>query len=106
MGTMGSFLEHLKRPKREADHSSAPSAEMQNAWSVTSTPSVDIYGAVLRHRSKITPYILLVVSCDFGSALVGFAGVASCIPDDLAAEESYVAETRVSPLQYLNIRAL
>jgi len=37
MGNRGSFL-GVKRPGREADHSPPSSAEINNAWSYTSTP--------------------------------------------------------------------
>jgi hypothetical protein len=34
----GTFSPDVKRPKREADHSSPFSAEVKNAWRYTSTP--------------------------------------------------------------------
>jgi hypothetical protein len=37
----------IKRPGREADHSPLSSAEVKNAWSYTSTPSVHLHGVVL-----------------------------------------------------------
>jgi hypothetical protein len=37
----------VKRPGREADHSSPSSAEFKNAWSYTSTPPIRLYGVVL-----------------------------------------------------------
>jgi hypothetical protein len=37
----------VKRPGREADNSSASSAEVKNAWSYTSTPPIRLHGAVL-----------------------------------------------------------
>jgi hypothetical protein len=39
MGTGGSFL-RIKLPRREADQSLPFSAEVKNAWSYTSTPTV------------------------------------------------------------------
>jgi len=39
------FLE-VKRPGREADHSS-PSSVVKNAWSYTSTPPIRLHGVVL-----------------------------------------------------------
>jgi len=36
----------LKRPEREADHSSTSSTEVKNAWSYTSIPPIYIHGVV------------------------------------------------------------
>jgi hypothetical protein len=46
MGTRGSFP-GVKRPGPEVDHSPPSSAEVQNAWSYTSTPPIRLYGVVL-----------------------------------------------------------
>jgi hypothetical protein len=43
MGTRGS-LPGVKRPGREADHSSPSSAKVKNAWSYTSTPPGRLHG--------------------------------------------------------------
>jgi len=40
------FPPGLKRPLRKADHSHPSSAEVQNAWSYTSTP-LHLHGVVL-----------------------------------------------------------
>jgi hypothetical protein len=37
----------LKRPGHEADHSPPSSADVKNAWSYTSTPSIRLHGVVL-----------------------------------------------------------
>jgi hypothetical protein len=37
----------VKRPGREVDHSPPSSAEVKNAWSYTSTPSIYLHGMVL-----------------------------------------------------------
>jgi hypothetical protein len=37
----------VKRPGRESDHSPPLSAEVKNAWSYTSTPSIRFHGVVL-----------------------------------------------------------
>jgi hypothetical protein len=37
----------VKRSGREADHSPPSSAEVKNAWSYTSTPSLRLHGVVL-----------------------------------------------------------
>jgi hypothetical protein len=37
----------VKRPEREADHSSKSSAKVKNAWSDTSTPPISLHGVVL-----------------------------------------------------------
>jgi hypothetical protein len=37
----------VKRPGREADHSPPTSAEVKNAWSYTSTPTIRFHGIVL-----------------------------------------------------------
>jgi hypothetical protein len=46
VGTVGSFR-GVKRPGREADHSSASSAEVKKVWGYTTTPAICIHGAVL-----------------------------------------------------------
>jgi hypothetical protein len=45
MGTRGSFP-GVKWPEREADHSPPSTAEVKNAWSYTSTPSIRLHGVV------------------------------------------------------------
>jgi hypothetical protein len=47
MGTTGSFP-GIKLPGREADHSPPSSAEVKNAWSYTSTPTIRLHGVGLR----------------------------------------------------------
>jgi hypothetical protein len=37
----------VKRPGREADHSSLSRAEVKNAWSCTPTPPTRLHGVVL-----------------------------------------------------------
>jgi hypothetical protein len=45
----------VKRPRREADHSPATSAEVKNAWSYTSTPQyVFMAWCLVRHRDNFT----------------------------------------------------
>jgi hypothetical protein len=44
----GAHMSGVKRPGREADHSSPSSAEVNNAWSYTFTPSIHLSGAVLK----------------------------------------------------------
>jgi hypothetical protein len=41
------WMPGVKRPGRETDHSPPSSAEVKNAWSYTSTPSIRLYGLVL-----------------------------------------------------------
>jgi hypothetical protein len=68
MGTGGSFPV-VKKPRREGDHSSPSSAEVKNAWSYTSTPTL-LYGVVrtqaqdvfvacclIQHRDNFTFYV-------------------------------------------------
>jgi len=43
---MGFFLE-IKWPRREADHSLSSSAQVNNAWSYTSTSPIRLHGVVL-----------------------------------------------------------
>jgi hypothetical protein len=43
----GVLCREVKRPGSEADHSSPSSAEVKNAWSYTSTPSIRLHGVVL-----------------------------------------------------------
>jgi hypothetical protein len=42
----------LKRPGREADHSHPSSAEVKDAWSYTSTPSIRLNGVVLSYKPR------------------------------------------------------
>jgi hypothetical protein len=42
----GQFSLGLKRPGREADHSSPSSAEVKNAWNYTSTPLIRLHDVV------------------------------------------------------------
>jgi hypothetical protein len=45
----------VKRPVREADHSSASSAEVKTAWSYTSTPQYAFMAwCLVKHRDKFT----------------------------------------------------
>jgi len=45
----------IKQPEREADHSPPYSAEVQNAWSCTSTPQfVFMAWCLVRHRENFT----------------------------------------------------
>jgi hypothetical protein len=46
MGT-GDLSPGIKRPEREADHSSPSSAEVKNASSYTSTTPIRLHGVVL-----------------------------------------------------------
>jgi hypothetical protein len=46
MGSRGCFL-GVKRPGREADHSTPSSAEVNNAWSYASIPSIRLHGVML-----------------------------------------------------------
>jgi hypothetical protein len=41
----------VKRPGRKADHSPPSSAEVKNAWSYTSTPSIRLHGVVLSYST-------------------------------------------------------
>jgi hypothetical protein len=43
----GALSMGVKRPGREADHSSPSSAEVKNAWSYTSTPRIHLHYMVL-----------------------------------------------------------
>jgi len=43
----GAFNQGANRPRREADRSSPPSAEVKNAWNYTSTPSIRLHGMML-----------------------------------------------------------
>jgi hypothetical protein len=43
----GTLPLEVKRPGREADHSPPSSAEVKNAWSYTSTPTICLHGVVL-----------------------------------------------------------
>jgi hypothetical protein len=45
----------VKRLGREADHSSPSSAEVKNAWSSTSTPSIGLHGMVLSLSTGTLP---------------------------------------------------
>jgi hypothetical protein len=46
MGIRGTFP-GVKRPGREADHSSPSSSKVNNAWSYTSSPPIRLHGVVL-----------------------------------------------------------
>jgi len=49
----------IKRPGREASHSSPSSAEVKNAWSYTSTPqSVFMEWYLVKHRDDFTLLLL------------------------------------------------
>jgi hypothetical protein len=53
VGTGGS--QGVKRPAREADHSSPSSAEVKNGRSYTSTPPIRLHGGCLvKHRDNFT----------------------------------------------------
>jgi hypothetical protein len=41
----------VKRLAREADHSPQPSAEVKNAWSSTSSPTISLHGAMLSYST-------------------------------------------------------
>jgi hypothetical protein len=48
----------VKRPGREADHSTPSSAEVKNAWSYTSTPPyVFVAWCSLKHRDNFLLYL-------------------------------------------------
>jgi hypothetical protein len=48
VGNRGSFL-GVKRPRREADHSPPPTAEVKkNEWIYTSTPPIRLHGVALK----------------------------------------------------------
>jgi hypothetical protein len=49
---IGALSLGLKRPVREADHSPPSSAEVNNAWSYTSTPPIRLHGVVLIYISE------------------------------------------------------
>jgi hypothetical protein len=55
MGTGGYFL-GVKRPGREADHSSPTSAEAKKKWIHTSTPHTPSWRSaqLVKHRDKFT----------------------------------------------------
>jgi len=42
----------VKRPEREADHSTPPSVEVKNMWIYSYTPPIRLYGVVwlVKHR--------------------------------------------------------
>jgi hypothetical protein len=48
----GALSLEVKRPGREADHSTPSSAEAKNAWSYTSTPPIYIHGVVLSQAQE------------------------------------------------------
>jgi hypothetical protein len=51
----GTLFLGLKQSRHEADHSPPPSAEIKNAWSYTSIPSVpSLHGSQLKHRNNFT----------------------------------------------------
>jgi hypothetical protein len=41
---LGGFLQWVRRPERDADHSTPPSAEVKNEWSCAYTPTICPYG--------------------------------------------------------------
>jgi hypothetical protein len=43
----GALSTGIKRPGREVDHSPTSSAEVNNAWSYTSTTAIRLHGGVL-----------------------------------------------------------
>jgi hypothetical protein len=50
----------VKRPGREADHSPLRSAEVQNAWSYTSTPQYALWRRAQLKESTGQVYLLLL----------------------------------------------
>jgi hypothetical protein len=44
----------VERPGRETDHSPQSRAEVNSAWSYTSTPPIRPHGVVLKHRDNFT----------------------------------------------------
>jgi hypothetical protein len=57
VGTRGSFP-GVKLPGREADHSPPSNAEVKNAWSYTSTPSVRLHCVVLSKAQEQVYFFL------------------------------------------------
>jgi hypothetical protein len=54
----GALLLGVKRPGREADHSSPSSAGVKNEWSYTSTPQyVFMAWQLVKHRDNFTFYL-------------------------------------------------
>jgi hypothetical protein len=54
-GVPGALSLSVKRPGREADHSSPSNAEVKNAWSYTSTPTyVFMEWCLVRNRDDFT----------------------------------------------------
>jgi hypothetical protein len=43
----GALSLEVKRPGREADHSSPPSSGVKNVWNYTSAPAIRLHGVVL-----------------------------------------------------------
>jgi hypothetical protein len=60
----------VKRLGREADQSPPSSAEVKNAWSYTSTPSIRLHGVVLRktHQAAVFWTRQLVTISNYKSA--------------------------------------
>jgi hypothetical protein len=52
----------VKRPVREADHSSPFNAEVKNAWSYTSTPPYDMAWCLVKLRVMAHPQQLRTVA--------------------------------------------
>jgi hypothetical protein len=59
MGTGGVLYLGVKRPEREADHSPPSGAEVNNAWSYTSTPPMRLHGVVIKLRDNFTFNLVL-----------------------------------------------
>jgi hypothetical protein len=51
---MGVYSLGRKRPDWEATHSLTSSAEVKNAWIVTTSPPIYMYTFVFRHRDNFT----------------------------------------------------
>jgi hypothetical protein len=57
----GSSSLGVKRPEREANHSSPSSAEVKYAWSYTSTPPVCLHGVVISQaEGKLYLYVTVL----------------------------------------------
>jgi hypothetical protein len=62
---LGAVSLGVKRPGREADHSSPSSAEVNNAWSYTSTPPyVFMAWYLVKHRDNFTFHLLSIKRCN------------------------------------------
>jgi hypothetical protein len=54
----GTLFLGVKRPGREADHSSPSTAEVKNAWSYTSSPQyVFMAWCLVKHRGQGQPFM-------------------------------------------------